>query len=563
MGATNAHHQTKVSGISIWSAKRKGARLEPVIGPGTLTGLATRNSDGKKFLVTNLHVMTGSGKINPSGGEEMYQESVSANKKVGAIPPWDPDKPAWVPIVDGQNNIADVAMCELDAGVDAQFTMHDHPNHTSRYIIEGVVEPRKGMTLTMLGARNGEGTVIVKDVNEIDEIGDRIYTGMVILDSSQRPNAGGDSGAPYLFEVAPNRYRMACIHNAGNGPTGWAFPASVAERELGITFGNRAPTATASADQVVSPGALVTLDGSGSTDPEGDTLTYSWLQMFGSGWEAMEPRAGVTLNDATVAKPTFTAPSIATTLTVTLTVTDSLGQTATDKVNIMVNSPPVAVAADMPGTVNAGETVTLDASGSSDPDLGDTLTYLWEQDFGSARAAIATLDGVTLSDSDAVRPTFTAPPHATTLTFKLTVTDTGGNIATDSVAVTVQAPETWGAWTSASTYQGSSASRKRRQERVSSRGNRQYRWVSDPEATPWADTGSYSGCGASRTKEQRRTNSAGVAETRSVSAPEALRWGGVDGHGKEERASRGPGEGADQELSLWGHFYPVGIRPRT
>ena len=118
MGATNTEHRPLLSGIRIESAKKVQSQPQ-FIGPGTLTGLATRNSDGKKFLVTNLHVMTGSGKINPSGGEEMYQESVSANKKVGAIPPWDPDKPAWVPIVDGQNNIADVAMCELDAGVDA------------------------------------------------------------------------------------------------------------------------------------------------------------------------------------------------------------------------------------------------------------------------------------------------------------------------------------------------------------------------------------------------------------------------------------------------------------
>ena len=145
MGATNTHHRPLVSGIRIVSAKMLGSTLQS-ISRGTLTGLATRNSDGKKVLVTNLHVMIGgSGPMRPTGREEMYQESTrSANKKVGSLPAWDPDSPAWVPIVGGQDNIADVAMCELDEGVDAEFTLHDHPNHSSRKIIEGVVEPTKG-----------------------------------------------------------------------------------------------------------------------------------------------------------------------------------------------------------------------------------------------------------------------------------------------------------------------------------------------------------------------------------------------------------------------------------
>lgn len=91
-----------------------------------------------------------------------------------------------------------------------------------------------------------------------------------------------------------------------------------------------------------------------------------------------------------------------------------------------------------PPTVRPGDLVTLDGSGSSAKEPGARpLTYQWEQDFGSAHAAIASRDGVTLSSDSAVSPTFTAPAHTTTLKFKLTVTDSYGAKASDTVIVRV------------------------------------------------------------------------------------------------------------------------------
>ena len=66
MGGTYTYHRPLVSGIGIMSARRVNNQLQPIT-IGTLTGLATRNSDGKKMLVTNAHVMTGDIRANPSG----------------------------------------------------------------------------------------------------------------------------------------------------------------------------------------------------------------------------------------------------------------------------------------------------------------------------------------------------------------------------------------------------------------------------------------------------------------------------------------------------------------
>jgi hypothetical protein len=62
---------------------------------------------------------------------------------------------------------------------------------------------------------------------------------------------------------------------------------------------NQPPVADAGADRSIASGAAVTLDGSGSRDPDNDPLSYAWSQVSGP--------ASVTLAGANTAKATFTA----------------------------------------------------------------------------------------------------------------------------------------------------------------------------------------------------------------------------------------------------------------
>ena len=184
---------------------------------------------------------------------------------------------------------------------------------------------------------------------------------------------------------------------------------------------NRTPVANAGIDQSVNRGAVVSLDGMASSDPDGNPLTYKWTAP-----------AGIILSSVTASKPTFTAPNIIvnTSYTLTLVVNDGLIDSPADQVVITVrleNRTPVANAgADQ--TVNEGSTVTLDGFASTDPD-GNPLTYKW-----------TTPSGITLSSSTASKPTFVAPEVMVNTSYTLTLVVNDGlvNSPADQVVITVR-----------------------------------------------------------------------------------------------------------------------------
>ena len=197
-----------------------------------------------------------------------------------------------------------------------------------------------------------------------------------------------------------------------------------------VTAGaNDAPTADAGTNQTVAEGATVTLDGSGSDDPENAALTYAWSQTSGT---------TVSLSSSTAQSPTFTAPTellANASLVFSLTVSDGVNTSTADTVTITVtagaNDAPTADAGS-DATVAEGASVTLDGSGSDDPENA-ALTYAWSQTSGTT---------VSLSSSTAQSPTFTAPTELLTnasLVFSLTVSDGVNTSTADTVTITVTA----------------------------------------------------------------------------------------------------------------------------
>jgi len=158
-----------------------------------------------------------------------------------------------------------------------------------------------------------------------------------------------------------------------------------------VNRSNAQPVANAGADQLGEVGQQLILNGSASSDPDGDSLSYQW--------NLLSVPAGSTTS---LLNPTSISPILNLDVTgeyiVQLVVNDGVLNSLPDNVILTaekVNTAPVANAGSDQQSV--GTTLLLDGSASSDID-GDTLSYLW--------TIVSPADtSVTLSDPTAVSPT--------------------------------------------------------------------------------------------------------------------------------------------------------------
>jgi hypothetical protein len=149
-----------------------------------------------------------------------------------------------------------------------------------------------------------------------------------------------------------------------------------------ITVANHAPVASAGPERHAMPGDTVTLDGTGSTDSDHDTLRYEWSIV------SRPPGSSAALSSTTASSPTFT-PDAYGTYTAILVVSD--GEDVSDPVQVVVKvgvigpngtcapaAPPFA-SAGPDQTISGGffsGTAQLDGSKSTIGRPG-SLTFNW------------------------------------------------------------------------------------------------------------------------------------------------------------------------------------------
>lgn len=198
--------------------------------------------------------------------------------------------------------------------------------------------------------------------------------------------------------------------------------AAIIEYGGTVPDGGHIPVAEAGGDRVIGTNVSVTLDGSGSFDADGDTLTYLWSITD-------KPEASVAaLSDGAAVTPTFT-PDVDGVYVLSLVVNDGRLNSAADTVILTASTPnivPVANAgADQ--NVNTDSTVTLDGNGSSDGN-GEPLTYSWRM---LSRPAGS---NASLNDPASISPTFFADMEGRYVV-ELIVNDGTDDSLADTVAV--------------------------------------------------------------------------------------------------------------------------------
>jgi len=218
-----------------------------------------------------------------------------------------------------------------------------------------------------------------------------------------------------LSPAQPGRYRFYLRVSDGERQS---LPDSV---DITITAApNRPPLADAGLPALsynLETPAPLPLDGSASTDPDGNPLTFRW--------QVLSAPQGVTLADSAAVQTTFT-PGVSGEYRFLLTVSDGQDSTS-DETAVVVRLAGIPRAQAGPDQeVYPGITVTLDASASADPE-GEALVFSWELLSGPQ---------VFLSDPSSPQPTF-IPTEVGTYLFVVEVQDPEGQLDRDEVAVAV------------------------------------------------------------------------------------------------------------------------------
>jgi hypothetical protein len=355
------------------------------------------------------------------GDESVVLDGSASSDPDGQIERW-----SWT---EGGLEIATTAAAIVDFAVgthDLQLTVTDDDGAKSSDDVQIVVQPQGGGggNLAPTAAAGADQTVTDSDGNGSQSV---TLNGSASSDPdgtivnwvwSESGSQIGTGASPTLtFAVGTHNVTLTVTDDGSSADTD-----VVAITVLAAGGGNQPPVADAGPDQTVTDAngngsEVVTLDGNGTFDSDGSIAWAEWSE------------GGAIIGNGR--NPSVTLPVGA--HTIVLRVADDQGANGTDTVLITVlpqggggnQSPTAAAGPDQTVTDadgNGSQGVTLNGSGSSDPD-GTIASWVWRE--GGSQIATGSSPSVT----------FAVGAH----TVVLTVTDDGGLTDTDTVIVTVNA----------------------------------------------------------------------------------------------------------------------------
>jgi RHS repeat-associated protein len=304
-------------------------------------------------------------------GSKVVTYTYDDTNRIASITDWDSRVTAYDFDAAGR-----IGSFTLPNGVVTTYGYDDSSRVTSvAHVKDATTITERGYAFDDVGNRLTSTRGAVSDTYVYDEL--YRITGATYADGVEQgftyDATGNRTGQTYDGMASTYAYDAADqLTNAGDGVRGYDFNGQLTKigAHRGFSWdvrgkltqvtnspANTAPTANAGSNQSVYEDRLVILDGSASSDPEGEPLTYAWTE------DAANPATGL-LHGAASPKPGFT-PATAGTYIFRLTVSDGAQISAQASVTITVQSgaPPTQVLSSTAAAAASGYVYSTSPTG--------------------------------------------------------------------------------------------------------------------------------------------------------------------------------------------------------
>jgi hypothetical protein len=292
------------------------------------------------------------------------------------------------------------------AGIPDSVIRYASTHNPGRNVTLFGLDNAKPYNLSIVSTRNSAGPVTIFTVGGVS---DTVATG------------GNKSELATFTNVTPTNGQI--VINISNGPgSGYNYINAIMLTEIGSEADNQLPVSDPGDNQVITlPTSSVTLNGTGSNDPDGTIASYEWTQVSGPATATIETPAA----DQTVVSSLTHGTYI-----FQLKVTDNEGGESINQVQVRVNTEENEIP-----IVNAGnDTVTSVQSytlrGSAFDWDGTIVSHTWTLYMGT---------GASITNPGSYE-TSVSGLEAGEYQFVLTAIDNSGAAGTDTIKVTVIEP---------------------------------------------------------------------------------------------------------------------------